>query len=425
MTNYPLKSAWALLLAVLPIAAAQAADSKESAAKAAVAADIRQAPSEAAKDIGLTLLDKGTDKNWQHYMLDDAAAHVSAASLAGIAPSAVTIAESTRDFGLLVQATDPKNKGGGVAITPARASRPFPRVDLANYLNNPRKWQPLVNLTISYAQGVSEVDGTNYRRRAVAVSTNGTFHPEDDPVWVRVKAMDCASDTIAKATLAAAVGSAASAASAPSAAAASGSLSEDATVDSPAVIKLPKVAQKLEECAAQQQTQFDQRWFRPIWSLTLATGDVGLDGSGSSSVRMGESLAVAARYGAPIGKPPPDESFEWGWALSASAKLNHREPVLASVGTAQVQHQNSHWVALRAAAGTDTVRLLGEASNVKVRAAQGGEQTLKRALGIDYRVAPGWWLNFRYGRREKASGDGEESAGLLTLTISPSALKVN
>lgn len=313
MARNHLISCCALLVSMAFAYGAQAADSKDA----------------AAKDDGVTLVSQGIDKNWQNYMLDDAAAHVSAASLTGVAPSAVTIAESTRDFGLLVKATDPKNKGSGIAITPARASHPFPRLDGTQYLKNPLRWQPLLNLTFSYAQGFSEIDSVNYRRRAIAVSTNGTFRAEDDPVWVRVKAMDCADKAITQAAKTAA-GSA------------SGPISEDAAANQPKVVKNDALAAKRKECLDKTSTQFDERWFRPIWSATLATGDVSLDQTGATAVRLGETLVLAARYGAPIakpqanGKPAADnqEEFEWVAALG-NRRLAIRALVLV-VGSCQV-----------------------------------------------------------------------------------------
>jgi hypothetical protein len=375
------------------------------------------------QDASVTLLSKGTDKTWQNYLLDDAAAHVSAASMAGIAQSAVTIAESTRDFGLLMQAVDPKNKGGGIAITPARTRHPFPKINLNDYLTNTLWLQPVVNLTLSYAQGVSDTDAAKYRRRGVAISTNGTFDKKDDPVQVRVKTLECADSAIT--------------AAASAATAASGPIVPNPGPNRPTTAPNTGLSEAITACEKAETKKFDARWFRPVWSVTIATGDVALDSSGASSVGSGTSAVLAARYGRGFSKSlaaaasdaKPSEAtepdFDWGWALSASARYNHREPVLSSVGSGSVQRQSSNLFAIRAAAGTDTVRLLGEASNASTRAVQGGEQTLKSALGIDYRVAPGTWLNFRYGRREKTSGNGDESAGLLTLTLSPSALMVN
>ena len=119
------------------------------------------------------------------------------------------------------------------------------------------------------------------------------------------------------------------------------------------------------------------------------------------------------------------DEFEWGWALSGSAKLARNDPVLSTLGTAALERKTTNIVALKGAAGTATMRAVAEYSSAQLREAQAGELTLNKAVGLDYRVREGWWLNFRYGKRKKSSGDGEDIAGLMTLTISSAALTPN
>lgn len=352
----------------------------------------------------------GKELKFSDFQADDAAMTVSAASMAGIAPSAVTIAESTRDVGVFIKGFDSKSKGVGFAISPARVSHPWPKVDLADYLN--RRWDAilLTGLTISLAQGRTELDGRNYVRRALAVTTGGTFANRDDAIWVASDALagSCADEAISRQLQA------------------TDPESEPDTGKVGKKMLAPKEkASGLAKCIKAEMDKLNNRWFRSLWSITYAIGDVKQDASGRQAVRLGDTFAVAARWGDGIKGHGPDADFEWGWALSGSAKFTRNDPVLSTLDTAALLHKSTRLVALKGAIGTASMRGIAEYSGARVREAQTGELTLKKAIGLDYRVREGWWLNFRYGKRQKTTGDGDETAGLLTLTISPSTLNVN
>ena len=46
---------------------------------------------------------------------------------------------------------------------------------------------------------------------------------------------------------------------------------------------------------------------------------------------------------------------------------------------------------------------------------------MRRALGIDYRVADGLWRGLRTGKQRKVDNSGEEVGSFMTLSYSPSA----
>lgn len=415
-----------LLTMVTATAASDEAKTPEEVQKAA-AADVGASGKDAqATKTLLSIINRSSGKDaqdWQTYLLDDAAASVSAASIVGIDASVLTIAESTRDIGMLIKAKDSNGKGVGFAVTPARVSSPFPRVDFADYAKAPLRWQPLVNLTISFAQGTTSIDGRDYARRGIAVSTGGTFDKEDDPIYQRAFAFNCADEDI---------GAAYRKLAPPKL---DGSLSQDGSTSQPQSIKVADVQKALKTCLDKLTAQNDRRWFRPIWSLTLATGDVKLDKAGEKSTKLGNSLAVAARYGAPILKKaqvrktdPPgsagadDNQFDWGWALAASLRLTRGDPVLSTLGSGAVEHRSGRLLALRASAGTDSLRFLLEGSKLSSQAKDTRDQTFKQALGVDFRMTKGAWLNFRYGKRKSMNSSGDEAASLLTLTLSTGAL---
>jgi hypothetical protein len=374
----------------------------------------------------LSIINRSSGKDaqdWQTYLLDDAAASVSAASIVGIDASVLTIAESTRDIGMLIKAKDSNGKGVGFSVTPARVSNPFPRVDFADYANSPLRWQPVVNLTISFAQGTTSTDGRDYARRGVALSTGGTFHKEDDPIYQRASAFTCADEAIGEAYRKLAPPKL------------DGPLIPDPSAGQPQSVKVPEVQKALKTCLDKLTAQNDQRWFRPVWSLTLATGDGKLDKAGEKATKLGNSLAVAARYGAPImaktqvrktdlpdGAGKDDKQFDWGWAVAASLRLTRGDPVLSTLGSGAVERRSGSLLALRASAGTDSLRFLLEGSRQSSQAKDTRDQTLKQAVGVDFRMTKGAWLNFRYGKRNSLGSSGDEAASLLTLTISSGVL---
>ncbi len=358
----------------------------------------------------LKLFKKVTGKElaFTDFQTDDGAAHVSAASMVGIAADTVTVAESTRDFAAFVKGFDNDSKGIGFAISPARVRHPWPKVQATDYLERSPIAILLTGLTLSLAQGHNEIEKRNYQRRAVAITTGGTFKREDDAIWVLANAMagKCVGAAIEKQLQA----------MEPKA---GGNPEDDATAPGGEIIKKGAKGDvsELSTCLKSEVDKLNERWYRSLWSVTFATGDVKLDVDGGKSVRLGETLVVAARYGDTIGA---DASA--GWSVSASAKFNRNEPVLATLGTATLERRNTSMVAVKGAFGTATWRGVTEYSNARTREALAGEMTLKKAIGLDYRLYEGWWLNLRYGKRKAANDNGEEVAGLMSLTISPSAL---
>ena len=377
------------------------------AAAAFTAAPAAYAADAVAADKAIKLFEeaKGAPLQFKDFFVNDGALQVTAAALAGVPQSSVNIAESVNDVALFVQGLDSKNKGTGFAIAPARIRKPWPRVDLTDYLNGRTSALLLANLSLSYAQANGEVESKKVIRRAVSITTGGNFSRSDDPIHVMVDALASSADACGKAeradlSLAMAKGQGVTEANA-------------------------KLKQALGTCVDNAQKKLDQRWFRPIWSVTLGTGDIRADAAGSRTVRLGHAVAVAARYGRGIKGnevAAPADEFDWGWSVAGSFTLRKDEPVIATLDGAQLKRVDTKIAALKLSAGTEVWRAVGEFSNVGRKGADVGDRTMKHALGVDYRMGEGWWLNFRYGQRQRASGMGDENASLLSLTISPSKL---
>jgi hypothetical protein len=389
----------------------------------------------------------GKPTKFQDYLIQDAAAGVAAAELAGIAPSAVQVMENTRDFTLYVKGLSGDGSGGGFAITPARVKNPIPAITVEQYKTS--AWaRILAATTISYAQGTTDTDGKKYKRRALSIASNWYPFAEpnddktlsDDPVYQSiVSGENClrsyGDDHGEAATKAAKsrtgdVSTADSAGGAPRPAA--GKNTAKAGPDGRPVLVDPDydtydktAGAYVKSCSAASRDAVAARWYRPIVSLSIGTGDVGLDNDGSSSVGMGNHATLALRYGRALNPDDERQASDsiTGWALYLSNKTARNAPVVSTLGTSSIERTSISTTAARLSLGQSTWRALLEASDVKAKQASTGEQTLRKAIGLEYKLGQSAWLHVRYGKRLKATGTGEEAAGLLSVTFGPEALQ--
>lgn len=383
-------------------------------------------------DKGGTLLEKFKGKieakTIEELLVDSAAGTVSAASLAGVDADALSVIENVRDFSLIFNAFDKNTKGVGLAITPARTTMPVPAINLSDYAQPGAHFQRLIGaLTISYAQGKTDFSGTSYTRTAYAIGTSAYWNPDDDPIVAVAKAKKCSqaafdkigdkptiTDTEAKKlvelTLKAKAGDTA----------AQEELAKWDRRDGRVDAEQEKAAtEAYNACAKEVLDQHGEKWNRTRYSVSYATGSVKPTDGGSASVSLGKTLAFSLLYGFDGINALKDRA-----AISVTGRRSQDEPVLDTLGSAAVKSKSSNLLAVRLSGGSSVFRGLVEASNAKSTDADvtSTQRTFKRALGIDYRVAKGVWLNLRYGKQRKVDGTGDETGSLLVLNWSPSAL---
>jgi|GEM_PF-6072942 len=393
------------------------------------------------KDQATTTLVNKVDANaekaaFSYYLLQDSATQVVASGLAGVDPSAITVVDNTRSYGVYLKAFDRDNKGGGFAITPGRAKAPFPYVSVPEYLSKGLGgyWKRALNATtFSYAQGTSDVGGKSYRRRAATLSTSIYFKPErDDPVYVGItKDREWANAVFNNEEMMKRYREKVLMPPPPD-----GTSQEEINMilDARIVEFEPDIVAQVTKSRTKMEAELSKRWYRPMLSFVVGTGDAREESSGASA-RLGTHAAMVLRYGDGLGKATPGtmgketangkapDNFEYGWALTASAKWVKDEPVLSSLGTASFVRKDATIVAVRGTMGNQTWRFLAEASNVKSRAGEVGEGTFRRALGVEWKLPfenPSLgWLHMRAGKRMDMKAGKEETAVLLTVTISP------
>ncbi|MBL0728595.1 hypothetical protein [Piscinibacter sp. HJYY11] len=375
------------------------------------------APAAAAKTDPVVLLKQATGQDaasLKDFLADQGAASVSAAALAGIGTTPLTVVQDTKDFAVLLSPFGKEGKGGGFVITPARVRNPLPRIDLMTEYVPSVWWRIAAATNISGAQGKGDIGGKEYRRRAFAIATGAYIDKDDDPIYQRAVA------TVVRSATGELVGDACFVAFDNAVNPKPGD--ETGTAGASMIPDEAKATATYKACVEKVYADSRNRWFAPRWSLALGTGDA-QPTAGGESVRIGDVVVLGVTYGRPWrttaqgAANPAAAGFLSGWAITLVARHTRKEPVLASLSTGPVQYQDTTLLVGRLAAGTESWRLMLEASDNDQKKAAGGERTLKQAVGLDWRVAKDTWLNVRYGKRDKATGSGDEGAALLSLTL--------
>jgi hypothetical protein len=420
------------------------------------------------------------DQGIEGLLIDNAKGSVSAASLAGIDADIVGVVENVRDFALLVSAFDRDAEGFGLSITPARTKFPIPKISLQEYGASDAHVTRLIgSTTLSYAQGKQSLSGRDFTRRALSVATSAYWRAADDPVVVVANAKECATaafDQIPdRPAVSAAVANAAvtltiledkaakeiaagkkdgpasteiAGIERRAAAGDEGAKKELEAIRHARLIRLEsegnaaartellalrerqareagRVDEAIEKealkafnvCVDAVLAKHAEKWNRSRYSVSFATGSIKpTDGVGVSET-LGKTLAMSVLYGFDGVK-----ALEERVALALTVRRTRKDPLLDTLGSSSVSFKSSTLVAARISGGSSVFRGLAEASNAKSSDPSASERTFSRAVGVDYRVMDGLWLNLRYGKQRKIDGSGDETGSLLTLNYSPSAL---
>ena len=324
---------------------------------------VAQQKSDKQKDIFKKVTGKDADE-LSSFLTDRGAASIAAAAMAGVGASSMTVVEDSKDFAILLSPFTGEGKGGGFAIAPARIRHPLPKINLMTEYVASAWWRAVAALNISGAQGTTDIDGTNFRRRAFAVSTSGYFYRDDDPIVFRAlrtratvdgKGNTCADKYFAKL----------------------GDLTGEETSVGGTVKPASADEAELKTCIANVEAEAKAKWFLPRWSLAIGTGDA-RPSDGGDTVRTGTVVAAGVTYGRAWRTSSRSDAIAaptepYGWAVSVIARHSLNEVVLKSLLTSSIVRQNSTLVSGRAVMGTEGWRLLTEASNNKIKQTDGGK----------------------------------------------------
>jgi hypothetical protein len=367
-------------------------------------------------------------KTIEDLLVDSAAGTVTAAGLAGVDSDSVAVIENVRDFALIFGGFGKDTKGFGLAITPARTTMPFPAITLQNYAKPSAHIDRLLGaLTFSYAQGKSDLAGKSYTRNAYAVGSSAFWSPEDDPLVAVANAKECTAAAFDKIS------------DKPSITADEAKLlldlkrkSESGDLNAKAIPskwdrKDGRIDSDQEKaalnafnaCAAELLVEHGKKWNRSRYSFSYVEGSIKATEGGGGSSNLGRTFAFNLLYGFDGIGALKDRA-----AVSVTARRSQKEPIVSTLGSTALQTKNTTLLAIRFAGGSSTFRALIEASKVQSASSDIAlsERVFKQAIGLDYRITKGVWLNLRSGKQRKLSGEGDETGSLLTLNWSPSAL---
>lgn len=132
--------------------------------------------------------------------------------------------------------------------------------------------------------------------------------------------------------------------------------------------------------------------------------------SGGDNISLGTTYAINVIQ--PIG--------DMGAAYLALSKINNQ--VDLKTITATPSYHSSNLAAIRITRGINAAadqQVLIEVSNASKDSAT---TAFKYAIGADFKIHDGAWLEFRLGRSRNATDAGFESKGILSLNISPTCL---
>jgi hypothetical protein len=357
----------------------------------------------------VTLTQRTTgDPQLAAFTVDTAPGAVSALGLIGMSGDQLTVIENPRDFTVALKALDGKN-ALGLSITPARTS--LLPMNVSTYDAN---WwaRVLAGTTFAYAQSTAQIDGADYRQRAVSVETSFFLQPaKDDPLIVYWNLIKRAGNTGDDNDPCLFSGPQLPNPNTPAPASpAPGRPAIPATAGSDVKTSLDERAK---QCRAKAMAS--ARWNASrVWA-SWATGSYRPDAGGGSH-SLGRALVLGGTYG--IG----DVGATTAVALTLAAKRTWHEPTLSTFGSPNPVRKSTTLGTLRGSFGSSRLRGVVEASRFRDGDPTASERTFKRALGLDVRVAEGMWLNFRAGKQRRIDNSGDESGSSISLSYSPSAL---
>lgn len=363
-------------------------------------------------------------------------------------PSAVSNIQTAKDLALAVGSLgdDASKNGFGIAFTPGRSQFEALAVSLSRYADRRdvlgRVWG---NTTFSYAQNKLSRGGADYERSALAVNVSYYLNAEQDPIVAArdavIRNAGSCSPVLADLfrsqaellksgmSLKRAMGLAETEAlpigvitwlsevannreAAPPAAVANllPKIVEGQQSGAIKVADQRKLGDDLRACVQKAQTEAKKRWNASQATFLLAQGWIKpASGVDPQRLSLGKhaTAAIALGYG--------DNGL-------FNLTLRHvRKEVELDTLTGTPSYKNTNVAAARytyGQPGRDTYGL-AEISNVKLRNNTMSNSSFKQALGIDHKIAAGFWIEFRYGRARTADGDKLENKALLNIKFSP------
>lgn len=341
------------------------------------------------------------------YLADLSPGAVSAGEMLGLSSSAVTAIQAPKDFVAAVNAlnSDTSAAGMGFSFTPGR-TRIAP-VSIADYEKSAlsRAW---AGTTISVARNTNKQGGVDYRQEAYAVHVSAYISAADDPAvaghnaFANCDALQKAGDDETKLALALRK-----------------QVTDEGLLIGDAIneevkkrrAKLPKFKERAiplyNACMAEAEKP---RWNASQWAATLGTGRVHDPAPGAPKLSLGHIASVSLALG-----------FGADSLLNVTVRRARKAVDVASIATTPIYKSDS----LAGARFTykssyEDLYAVAEISNAKI-ANTATSAIFKHALGIDYRLREGMWLEIRTGRNHTQDGKKEQTTTLMNVKLAPSS----
>ncbi|MCY7316191.1 MAG: hypothetical protein LH480_11370 [Rubrivivax sp.] len=381
---------------------------------------VRSASAVCALLVAASAAAQGTIKD---YLFAPNAGPVAANDVIGVSKGVSSDLQTPRDLALSLGNIGDRDtqKGFGISITPARSGFDAVAVAADKYREGDVLRRIWGGTTFSYAQNRKKIGAAEFDQSALAVSASFLIDPEDDPIVIAYRALGDTSEAGVCRN-----GLQALEASERSLEEVQRSLVAQETIKlgrAPNLDELTAIAEKASHektqasskfaavrvCAQKAAADIAKKWNSHRVQILLGRGWIEPATGERSRLRLATHLKVSAALG--VGA---DGLANLTWRR-ADDELD-----LTTLGrTAAFKSTNSAGFryTYKASKKADMFAI-AEVSSVKGRTLTASQTDFKQALGIDKRVAPGLWLEFRYGRARSAVGTSLENKALFALKFS-------
>lgn len=340
------------------------------------------------------------------FYIDISSGTVSAAGIIGLNKTAVQQVETSKDLLLAIQpmANGDVGSGIGFSVTPARTS--ILPMSARNYANSD-VYRLLGSITFSAAQNTKDIGSVKYKQSGYSLDASYYWNDARDPIV----AAHLSYDTCSKAT-------------------------DEGLKNDFLALQVKRLEGKLSPAELQAESDRLQGIQAKAYSACVKKAVAALSPTAWTATRFSLSVgsgSIKAPGGASAQSLGTLVTLNATWGLTDSSALNLsarsvRRAVDPNTLTGTPAFSHSSLVAVRytlGAGGKDEespVRALIEVSNAKARSPTVFKDVYLQAVGVDYKVAEGIWLEVRYGRNRTVLGDKTENSGMMTFNISPTGL---
>lgn len=371
------------------------------------------------------------DESLKPYLVEIAPGPQSAHEMLGLSHTAVTSLQSAKDWLGVIGATDQNDakSGFGLAFTPGRSDIQALAVSVRKYAD-PKLWVHRLwgATTLSYAQNKAEYGGVDYRQSAFFAQTTYYLKAEEDPL---VAAFNGVAGCVSGKKLAEefndellrrlAAAKKANPGMTPEQSEAMFAKLEEALAKEAEEAQagpmsfMSRASQATRACAQKAMNEAAAKWNSSRIGLTIGQGWVTGSAAGSPRLSLGQHFSLSAA----LALPGMESSL-----LNVTVRHTRREVDLSTLAGTPAYKQGTQAAArftYDAGGTTKNAYVLAEISTVKSDTLTQSSTAFRQALGVDYKVGNGMWIELRYGRVRDADGSGTQNKTLMNFKFSPEA----